>query len=76
MPPTQCPPDQRFRLKPDFGLKPNDTCDQCGPAVQALVLVAHPEHGEIRFCNHHFTEHELALMAKGFEVADRAEVPA
>jgi hypothetical protein len=76
MPLTQCPPDQRFRLKPDFGLKPTDTCDRCGPGTQALVLVVHPEHGELRFCNHCFTRHEPALVAQGFTVADSTEVPA
>lgn len=48
-------------------LKVADRCDRC--QAQAFVLVNFME-GELFFCGHHFTTHELMLREKGYEIID------
>jgi len=48
-------------------LKQSDRCDRC--AAQAFVLVNFME-GELFFCGHHFSDHELMLREKGYEIID------
>ncbi len=62
-----------------------ETCDRCGPAVRAAVLVRnipilteHSEtglpnfgyHGELTFCGHHGDKYELTFAAAGYVVTD------
>jgi hypothetical protein len=48
-------------------LKVADRCDRCN--AQAFVLVNFME-GELYFCGHHFSKHELMLREKGYEIID------
>jgi len=48
-------------------IKQMDRCDRC--AAQAFVLVNFME-GELFFCGHHFSDHELMLREKGYEIID------
>lgn len=47
-----------------------DRCDRC-PA-QAFVLVK-GVHGELLFCGHHYSKHEVALIKFAYEVIDERE---
>lgn len=41
-------------------LEPNDTCDKCGPGVEALVAVM-LKSGKLTFCRHCYRQREAAL---------------
>jgi hypothetical protein len=45
------------------------TCDKCGPAVNAAILVKLVE-GELAFCKHHFNEYSEALDKVAYEIVE------
>ena len=45
------------------------TCDKCGPAVVAAVLVKLVE-GELAFCGHHLHEYSGALDKLAYEIIE------
>lgn len=47
-----------------------DRCDKC--SAQAFVIVKLMS-GELLFCGHHFTEHELNLRESAYEIIDERE---
>jgi hypothetical protein len=46
-----------------------DTCDQCGAAACVRVAVTDAQH--LDFCGHHYSDHEMALLAAGYRMLDR-----
>jgi hypothetical protein len=64
-------PDPQFALpkaNPIPDLLVADRCDRCG--AQAYVTVRLAGGQLLLFCAHHFTEHEAALIAGGYEIKD------
>jgi hypothetical protein len=47
-----------------------DRCDKCG--AQAFVIAKFAA-GELLFCGHHFSDHELMIRESSFEVIDERE---
>ena len=45
-----------------------DRCDVCPAAARVRVTV---KSGDLVFCGHHFTKHEVALVAQGALVDDQ-----
>ncbi len=44
-----------------------DSCDRCGTSASATVRVVTGD-GPVDLCGHHYRQHELAIMAAGFQV--------
>lgn len=52
-------------------LSAGDRCDRCG--AQAYVRIVLAGGGELLFCGHHFSEHELKLRGVAIEIDDERE---
>lgn len=57
-------------VKQDQTLTLQDRCDSCN--AQAFVMVKLLS-GELFFCGHHFTQHELSLRESAYEIVDERE---
>jgi hypothetical protein len=40
-----------------------ETCDKCGPGVEAQVILENTDHKTIAFCAHHYRDFALTLLA-------------
>ena len=60
--------EQSIETRQELSL--SDRCDKC--QAQAFVRVK-LVNGELYFCGHHFTEHELNLRESAYEILDERE---